>query len=81
MASMARSGPGGRTMAVYRLYYIQDARLTGTDEIEASGDAEAFALAEDRGSDHMRVEVWRGGRKIHETGPAAGADRPERRLL
>jgi hypothetical protein len=53
-------------MANYRLYYIEDARLKGADEIEASDDLQALAVASDRTTTHLKVEVWRGGRKICE---------------
>jgi hypothetical protein len=62
---MAGVESGEAAMTLYRLYYIQDARLTGTDEFEADDDAEAFAMAGARARPHMHVEVWKAGRKIH----------------
>ena len=53
----------------YRLYHLQDYRLTGADEVEAADDAEATILARQRTSVGT-TEVWRGSRRVRTIGPA-----------
>jgi hypothetical protein len=59
-------------MARYRLYHLQDFRLTGSDEIEAGDDREAAAIARARATE-ATVELWCGPRRVRTIPPPANA--------
>ena len=60
-----------RAMARYRLYYLQNGTLAGTDEIEAADDVQASRLAKAR-LRRETVEIWRDGRRVRTLVPLQG---------
>lgn len=58
-------------MARYRLYYLQNGTLAGTDEIEAADDVQASRLAKAR-LRRETVEIWRDGRRVRTLVPLQG---------
>jgi hypothetical protein len=62
-------------MARYRLYHLEDFRLTGSDEIEAANDGEAAAIAS-RQAAMGTVELWCGARRVRTIDPAAAKALP-----
>ena len=57
-------------MAKYRLYFLDQGRLVGSEQIDADDDGGAAKIARDRGSGD-RIEVWSGDRRVRVVGPAA----------
>jgi hypothetical protein len=50
-------------MAKYHLYYLNDNRLVGADDIEATDDREAARIARTKGKGKL-VEVWSAHKKV-----------------
>ena len=65
-------------MARYRLYYLRDNVLIGSDDIEAADDREAARLAKQRGRG-QRVEIWDSVKRVNVVAPAGGRGAPSER--